>query len=68
LKEAEFHWNSIDENGSPVTMHWGYDIASYIMDVANMPTSIIIIDDLNAGIRAEYIEVLISRSTKPENC
>lgn len=59
--EAEYHGNPVDVNGSLVTMHWGFDIAGYISDVANTPTSIVIIDDIHQGIRAEYIEVLISR-------
>ena len=62
LHEPEFHGNPIDPEGSPVTMHWGYDIAECIMSVSGLPTTIIMIDDLNAGIRAEYIEVLVSKA------
>jgi len=62
LHEPEFHGNPIDPEGSPVTMHWGYDIAEYIMSVSGLPTTIIMIDDLNAGIRAEYIDVLVSKA------
>ena len=60
LHEPEFHGNPIDPKGSPVTMHWGYDISQYIYTISKMPTTIVTIDDLNAGIRAEFIDVIIS--------
>ncbi|MCF7980421.1 MAG: class I SAM-dependent methyltransferase [Pseudomonadales bacterium] len=60
LHEPEYHGNPIDDDGSLVTMHWGYDIASYIMRHANTPTTIVMIDNIDLGIRAEYIEVLVS--------
>lgn len=56
----EYHGNPIDQAGSLVTMHWGYDIAAFILKEAQMPSLIIAIDDMNFGIRAEYIEVLVS--------
>ena len=59
--EAEYHGNPIDNEGSLVTMHWGYDIANFIMRVANTPTAVVVLDDMEKGIRAEYIEVLVSR-------
>jgi hypothetical protein len=61
LFEPEYHGNPIDKKGAPVSMHWGYDIAEYIMLVAGTPTTIVTIDDINKGIRAEYIEILVSR-------
>ena len=61
LYEPEYHGNPIDQKGSPVTMHWGYDISEYIMQHASTPTTMVMIDDLSLGIRAEYIEVLVSR-------
>lgn len=57
---AEYHGNPIDENRALVTMHWGYDIASFITRVAGMPTVIVMIDDIDKGIRAEYIDVIAS--------
>lgn len=57
---AEYHGNPVDERGALVTMHWGYDIASYITEVARTPTVIIMIDDIDLGIRAEYIDVVVS--------
>lgn len=61
LKEPEYHGNPIDANGCPVTMHWGYDICDFIFKHSGLYTSMIIIDNLDLGIRGEYIEVLISR-------
>ena len=59
--EPEYHGNPIDTEGSLVTMHWGYDIAEFIMLSSRLYSTIIMIDNLNLGIRAEYIEVIISR-------
>ena len=60
LQEPEYHGNPVDPHGSLVTMDWGYDIASLITSKAGMPTIIIQIDDLESGIRAEYIDVVVS--------
>lgn len=58
--EPQYHGNPVDAKGALVTMHWGYDIASYISDVAKTPTTIFMIDNIDLGIRAEYIDVLAS--------
>ena len=58
--EPEYHGNPVDAKGSLVTMHWGYDIASFIVEKTGTPTVIIAIDNIDLGIRAEYIEVLVS--------
>ncbi len=62
-QEPEYHGNPVDSNGSLVTMHWGYDIASYITEKAKTPTIIIMIDNVDLGIRAEFIDVLVSWKT-----
>jgi SAM-dependent methyltransferase len=65
--EPEYHGNPIDANGSLVTFYWGYDIASYIQQVTEMPTIVIQIDNIDFGIRADYIEVIVStRSDVPD--
>ena len=61
LHPPEYHGNPIDPNGSLVTMHWGYDISEYILNHSDLQTTIVHIDNLSLGIRAEYIEVLVSR-------
>lgn len=59
--EPQYHGNPVDEKGSLVTMHWGYDVADFILKNSGLYTTIIFIDNIELGIRAEYIEVLISR-------
>jgi len=59
-REPEYHGNPIDDDGALVTMHWGYDIADFIVKKSGTPTTIVMIDNLQLGIRAEYIEVLVS--------
>ena len=59
--EPEYHGNPIDDEGSIVTMHQGYDIANFIMNCAATPTTIVMIDNIEMGIRAEYIEILVSQ-------
>lgn len=58
--EAEYHGNPIADSGSLVTMHWGYDIAAFIAKEAGMPTVIREITDMDQGIVAEYIDVVVS--------
>lgn len=60
IQEPEYHGNPVDPDGSLVTMDWGYDIASLITSTVGMPTIIIQMDDLDSGIRAEYIDVVVS--------
>ena len=61
--EPEYHGNPVDSAGSLVTMHWGYDITGFIMKSSGMQSVIVIIDNIEKGIRAEYIEVIVSRKT-----
>lgn len=61
LHEPDYHGNPVDPRGSPVTMRWGYDIVDFIKKESGLDTSIEYIDDLNFGIRAEYIEILVTR-------
>jgi SAM-dependent methyltransferase len=57
---AEYHGNPVDEKGSLVTMHWGYDIVSHIYNASGMSSIIIVIDDISQGIKAELIEIVVS--------
>lgn len=41
-------------------MHWGYDIASLIVEKAGTPTVIIAFDNIHLGIRSECSDVLVS--------
>ena len=59
IMPAEYHGNPIDDKGSLVTMHYGYDLAGMITQHTGCPTTIVQIDNIELGIRAEYIEVLV---------
>lgn len=61
LKTKEYHNNPVNPLGSPVTMHWGFDIVDFIKDKSGLDTTIEYINNLDYGIRAEYIEVLVSK-------
>jgi len=62
ILEPEYHADPFNrEAGALVTIDWGYDIAASLDRVSGMQTIIIQIDDLSLGIRAEFIEVLLSR-------
>jgi hypothetical protein len=61
LHPAEYHGNPVSDKGSLVTMHWGYDITDFIASSSGLFTTVVYIDQLDAGIRAEYIEVLVTR-------
>jgi len=58
--EPDYHGNPIDSSGSLVVTEWGYDICQRIHEASGLFTSVIKIDDLSQGIRAEYIEVLVT--------
>lgn len=61
LCTPEYHGNPIDPNGSLVCMDWGYDICDFIFKASGLYTTMVYIDDISRGIRAECIEVLISK-------
>ena len=60
LKPAEYHGNPVDPEGSLVTMDWGYDIVGYIYQSSGMSSVLSQIDNIELGIRAEYIDVIAS--------
>lgn len=64
LEPPVYHGNPISDKGSLVTADWGFDICRHIFESCGLFTHIIYIDDISKGIRAEYIEVLIT--VKPD--
>lgn len=60
IHTPEYHGNPIDSCGSPVTMHWGYDIVDFIQKHSGLKTYIINEYDLYHGICGEYRDVCIS--------
>ena len=64
----EYHGNPMSAEGSLVTWHWGEDIVAHIKSASGLDTEIVSLDDLGMGIRAEYIEVLVTtRSAEPNS-
>lgn len=61
LHEPDYHANPVDPHGSPVTMRWGYDIVNFIKNASGLDTNIEYVDNLYFGIRAEFIEILVSQ-------
>jgi SAM-dependent methyltransferase len=61
LGNHDYHGNPVDSQGSLVTMYWGYDICDFILKHSGLYTTTVWIDNLFLGIKAELIEVLISR-------
>jgi len=55
-----YHGNPVSSNGALVTVDWGFDICRHIFEASGLYTHIVHIDDLSHGIRAEYIEVLVT--------
>lgn len=60
--EPEWHGNPVGD-GALVTVDWGYDIADFLAAQSGCPTSIFSIDDPSQGVRAEYIEVVVTRKS-----
>ena len=61
LHAPEWHGNPIAQEGSPVTMHYGFDIVDFIRQSSDMETTIEYPFNLYYGIAGEYIEVLVSK-------
>jgi SAM-dependent methyltransferase len=64
IEPAQYHGNPVSPEGSLLTVRWGYDITQYIFDATGLTTELVALDNLEFGIRAEFIEVLITR--RPE--
>jgi len=61
IEPPEYHGNPISSQGSLVTANWGYGITNFIFESSGLFTEIVFLDILDLGIRADYIEVLITR-------
>lgn len=61
--EPEYHGNPVSQDGALVTRRWGYDICEYIHNASGLFTQMVYLDNLDLGIRAEFIEVLVTRKT-----
>ncbi len=63
--DPQYHGNPISKDGSLVTVDWGFDILEYFARHSGLATSMVLIDDIERGIRARYNEVLICRKSLP---
>lgn len=61
LAAPEYHGNPIDDSGSLVTFHYGYDYADLIAQWAPFDVEIRRFNDRTRGIVAEFSEVVICR-------
>jgi SAM-dependent methyltransferase len=62
-KDIQYHGNPINEEGILVTIDWGYDILDYLNYHSSLQCTMIYIDDLSRGIRADFIEVILCRKS-----
>lgn len=60
LEPEQYHGNPVGDGRSLVTVDWGFDICMKIFESSGLFAHIVYIDDLSKGIRAEYIEVLVT--------
>lgn len=63
--EPQFHGNPVKSEGALVTFDWGYDICTYLALHSGLLVTRILIDDLDRGLRAEHLDVLICQ--KPDS-
>jgi len=63
LQPPEYHENPVSSEGSLVSTYWGYDICEFIFKASGLYTTIVFIDDISRGIRAELIEVLLCKKS-----
>jgi SAM-dependent methyltransferase len=60
LKPEQYHGSPVGDGRALVTVDWGFDICQHIFESSGLCTHLVHIDDLSKGIRAEYIEVLVT--------
>jgi len=63
----QYHGNPVGDGNALVTVDWGFDICEHIFDACGLFTHVVKIDDLSRGIRAEYIEVLVTVKPRSSN-
>lgn len=64
LLEPRYHGNPVDINGSLVAVDWGSDIVDYIYKSSGLITTINFVENIDLGIKAELIEILLSRKSE----
>ena len=59
IEPPEFHGNPISGEGALVTIDWGFDVVGYLQHHSGLSFIMIQIDNIDLGIRADLIEVLV---------
>ncbi len=59
--EPRYHGSPVSSDGALVTWDWGYDICDHIALASGLFSTIIYIDAIDFGIRADLIEVIVTR-------
>lgn len=54
-----YHGNPMSENGSLVTVDWGFDLLQYLNYHSGLPSMLFYYDDFSRGIHAPLIEVVV---------
>lgn len=67
LEPEQYHGNPVGDGRALVTVDWGFDICRHIHAACGLYSHLIQIDDLHRGIRAEYIEVLVTVKPQASN-
>lgn len=65
LLPEQFHGNPVGDGKSLVTVDWGYDIGAYLTSFSGIPFAVMVIDDMNLGVRDPYNVILAGRKTAP---
>lgn len=60
LEPEQYHGNPVGDGRALITIDWGFDICQSIFESTGLFTQLVHIDDVSKGIRAEYIEVLVT--------
>jgi len=63
LQEPQYHRNPATGESWLVTMDWGFDICFELSEASEMRAAMVVIDDVERGIRAEYNEVIVMEKT-----
>jgi SAM-dependent methyltransferase len=56
----QYHGNPVGDGRSLVTTDWGYDICDHIFRSSGLFTHVIQIDNMEKGLRAAFLEVLVT--------
>jgi SAM-dependent methyltransferase len=59
IKAAEYHGDPVNTEGTLVTLDWGFDACAYLSSCSSLSGAILVVHDLNKGIRAAYNEVIV---------